>query len=56
VQLDQQQIWSGQQGPPPGEITLKTRELTNGEHKLTVTATDNRGVSSQHSAYLAIEN
>ncbi len=56
VQLDQKQSWSGQQGPPPGEITLNTRELTNGEHKLTVTATDTRGVSSQHSAYLAVEN
>jgi hypothetical protein len=56
VHLDQEQIWSGQKGPHSGEITLDTRELTNGEHKLTVTATDNRGVSSQHSAYLAVEN
>ncbi len=56
VQLDQKQIWTAQRGPQPGEITLNTREWTNGEHKLTVTATDNRNVSSLHSVHLVLEN
>jgi hypothetical protein len=56
LQLDEKQIWSGHEGPRSGAITINTRELTNGEHKLTVTATDNRNVGSQHSAHIAVEN
>lgn len=56
VELDGKEIYSGAQAPQPGKVVINTQELENGEHKLTVTATDNRGGEAKRLVALQVEN
>jgi len=56
IQIDEKEIYSGQQAPRPGELIINTLELKNGDHELSVTAVDNRDMTAKHSVTIEVEN
>jgi hypothetical protein len=56
VKLDQRTIYSGLGMPPPGQVTIDTLQLTDGQHALDILITDATGLAVNQTVRFGIYN
>ncbi len=54
VKLDDRELFLETRTPRPGEVTIDAAELSEGDHKLSVSAIDNRGALGTQEVYLDV--